>query len=55
MAIFKCTETNNTVEFDLEHDIRTMRQHPGYVEIEEVTIVEEPLVIKKAVTKSKAV
>jgi hypothetical protein len=54
MAIFKCTETNNTVEFDLEHDIRTMRQHPGYVEVlEEVKPVVE-IKEKKTVAKSKA-
>lgn len=52
MAIFKCTETNNTVEFDLEHDIRTMRQHPGYVEIiEEVKPAVKPT--KKTVTPSE--
>jgi hypothetical protein len=54
MAIFKCTETNNTVEFDLEHDIRTMRQHPGYVEVlEEVKPVAE-IKEKKTVAKTKA-
>jgi len=28
MAIFKCMQTGNTVEFDLDHDIRTKRQNP---------------------------
>ena len=55
MAIFKCTETNNTVEFDLEHDIRTMRQHPGYIEVlEEVKpVIEKPT--KKTAVKSEEV
>ena len=54
MALFKCTETGNTVEFDLEHDIRTMRQHPGYVEVlEEVKPVVKTT--KKTVTPSEEV
>jgi hypothetical protein len=54
MALFKCTETNNIVEFDLEHDIRTMRSHPGYVEVlEEVKPVVE-IKEKKTVAKTKA-
>ena len=53
MAIFKCVQTGNTVEFNLEHDIRTMRQHPEYTEvIEEVKQEEKP--VKKPVVKSKA-
>ena len=35
MALFKCIQTGNVTEFDLEWDIRTMRQHPDYVEVEE--------------------
>ena len=54
MALFKCIQTNNTVEFDLDHDIRTMRQHPGYEEVlEEVKPVVE-IKEKKTAVKSKA-
>lgn len=53
MALFKCLQTGNTVEFDLEHDVRTMRQHPDYVEIvEEVKQEEKPA--KKTAVKPKA-
>ncbi len=56
MAIFKCVQTGNTVEFNLEHDIRTMRQHPEYNEvIEEVKPKVEPVAVKKVVSKSKEV
>jgi len=53
MAIFKCVRTGNTAEFNLEHDIRAMRQHPEYTEvIEEVKQEEKP--VKKPVVKTKA-
>ena len=56
MATFKCMQTGNTVEFNLEHDIRTMRQHPEYKEvIEEVKPKVEPVAVKKVVSKSKEV
>jgi hypothetical protein len=55
MALFKCIQTGNTVEFDLDHDIQTMRQHPDYEEVlEEV----KPVVVtkeKKTATKTKEV
>jgi hypothetical protein len=54
MAIFKCTETNNTVEFDLEHDIRTMCQHPGYIEVLEEVKPAVEIKEKKTVAKTKA-
>ena len=54
MALFKCIQTGNVTEFDLEWDIRTMRQHPDYEEVvEEVKPVEEKPV-KKTVVKTKA-
>ena len=54
MALFKCVQTGNTVEFDLEHDIRTMRQHPDYEEVlEEVKPVVE-IKEKKTAVKTKA-
>ena len=53
MAQFKCVQTGNTVEFNLEHDIRTMRQHPEYTEVvEEVKQEEKP--VKKPIVKTKA-
>jgi hypothetical protein len=54
MALFKCLQTGNTVEFDNEWDIVQMKAHPDYEEVIEVTVVEEPVIIKKAVSKSKA-
>lgn len=54
MAVFKCTETNNTVEFTLEQDIVSMRSHPGYVEVlEEVKPATKTT--KKTVTPSEEV
>lgn len=53
MALFKCKQTGNTVEFDLDHDITAMRSHPDYEEV----IVEAPQEekpVKKTVVKSKA-
>ena len=53
MALFKCNQTGNTVEFDLDHDIVAMRQHPDYVEVlEEVKPVVE-IKEKKTAAKSK--
>jgi hypothetical protein len=53
MALFKCKQTGNTVEFDLDHDIDAMRTHPDYEEVlEEVKPVVE-IKEKKTVAKSK--
>ena len=54
MALFKCNQTGNTVEFDLEHDLRAMRQHPDYTEVVEEVKVEEEKPTKKTVAKTKA-
>jgi hypothetical protein len=35
---FKCNQSGNIFEFTSEHDIKTMRTHPGYTEV----IQEEP-------------
>ena len=56
MARFKDTATGNIFEFTSEHDIQTMRKHPEYTEVIEeqvVTVVEEPLVLKKPLTTKK--
>jgi hypothetical protein len=56
MATFRCKQTNNLVDFDLEWDIIQMRAHPDYEEvIEEVQPKVEPVAVKKAVSKSKEV
>ena len=34
MAIFKCLQSGNTVEFVLPHDIESMKGHAGYVRID---------------------
>ena len=41
MAVFKCLQSGNTVEFTLAHDIASMVGHQGYVRID------EPEVLKK--------
>jgi len=53
MALFKCLQTGNTVEFNLEWDIIQMKAHPDYEEVvEEVKQEEKP--VKKPAVKSKA-
>lgn len=56
MATFRCAQTGNLVDFDLEWDIIQMRAHPDYTEVvEEVKPKVEPVAVKKAVSKSKEV
>lgn len=52
MALFKCLQTGNVVEFNLEWDIVQMKAHPDYVEVEEVKQEEKPA--KKTAVKTKA-
>lgn len=53
MALFKCLQTGNVVEFTLEWDIVQMKAHPDYAEIvEEVKQEEKPA--KKTAVKTKA-
>jgi hypothetical protein len=54
MALFKCKQTGNTVEFDLEHDIDAMRTHPDYEEVIAEVKQEEEKPVKKTVAKLKA-
>jgi hypothetical protein len=35
MAVFKCLQSGNTVEFVLPHDIESMKGHAGYVRIDQ--------------------
>jgi hypothetical protein len=34
MATFKCLASGNLVSFTLDHDIKTMETHPGYVRVD---------------------
>jgi len=34
MAVFKCLQSGNLVEFVLAHDIESMRGHAGYVRVD---------------------
>lgn len=38
MAMFKCNQSGNTVQFFQEHEIAEMRKHQGYTEV----VVEAP-------------
>lgn len=53
MALFKCLQTGNVVEFDLEWDIIQMKAHPDYVEVEQ-EIKQEEKPAKKTAVKTKA-
>jgi hypothetical protein len=35
MAVFKCLQSGNIVEFVLPHDIESMKGHAGYVRIDQ--------------------
>ena len=37
---FKCQQSGNVFEFNLEHDIKTMRMHSGYTEVVEDPVAE---------------
>lgn len=37
MAKFKCNQTGNVYDFELEYDIEQMREHPDYSEVIEET------------------
>jgi hypothetical protein len=36
MAIFKCLQSGQTVEFTQQHDIESMKGHAGYIRIDEL-------------------
>jgi hypothetical protein len=38
---FKCNRSGQTVTFTYEHDIKSMREHPDYTEVVEVTEASE--------------
>ena len=35
MALYKCLQSGNTVEFVLPHDIESMKGHAGYVRVDQ--------------------
>lgn len=41
MAFFKCKTSGNIFEFVIEHDIKTMRTHPEYEEVDYVVVSQE--------------
>ena len=49
MATYKCLQSGNTVSFDYQHDIDTMKGHQGYVRIDEVQqeTSEKPLILSQ--------
>jgi hypothetical protein len=53
-VVFRCKASGNTVTFVHEVDIITTRENPAYeevVNVPAVTVVEEPVAIKKATVK----
>lgn len=50
---FKCVQSGNVFEFHTEHDVKTMRTHPGYVEIKVEEQQEEP--VKRTVGRPRKV
>jgi hypothetical protein len=54
MATFRCLRSGQTVTFNLQHDIDSMRGHPDYVLVDEVTNEEKPLVEPDAVRTDTA-
>ena len=51
MVKFKCKHTGNIFTFTMPHDIKTMREHPEYVEVKE----EQPAVTSEDVTAKRNV
>ena len=40
MALFKCNQSGTVVEFRDEYDIKTMKNHPEYTEVDTSAVVE---------------
>jgi len=40
MALFKCNQSGTVVEFRDEYDIKTMKNHPEYTEVDISAVVE---------------
>ena len=50
---FKCKQSGNVFEFFTEHDIKTMRTHPEYVEIVEEVVEQVKAVRPKKVKEEQ--
>lgn len=50
---FKCRLSGNVFEFEQEYDIRDMREHPQYTEIEDETLQEEEQDSKEKVKRTR--
>lgn len=54
MAKFRDKASGNVFLFESQYDIDSLRKHPEYEEvIDVVSVVEEPLVLKKPLTTKK--
>ena len=40
MALFRCNQSGNVVEFRDDYDIKTMKTHPVYTEVDTSAVVE---------------
>jgi hypothetical protein len=40
MALFRCNQSGNVVEFRQDYDILEMRKHPEYTEVDTSAVVE---------------
>jgi hypothetical protein len=40
MALFRCNQSGNVVEFRDDYDIKTMKTHPEYTEVDTSAVVE---------------
>ena len=40
MALFRCNQSGNVVEFRDDYDIKTMKNHPEYKEVDTSAVVE---------------
>lgn len=49
---FKCIHTGNVFEFTQEHDIKTMLEHPEYLQVPEVIEEPKPKAVRKSVKQS---
>ena len=40
MALFRCNQSGNVVEFRDDYDIKTMKKHPEYTEVDTSAAIE---------------
>lgn len=56
MVTFRCKQSGNTVSFEHQHDIDSMKSHDGYERVEETVLIVQPVVeeiAKPAVKKGR--